>query len=65
MHAGPAALDKCNGGIIGAEIATRVLAFTEMFTYGFVGPICEPYGPLFLDAIGVIKSACDEFEPPA
>ncbi len=59
------ALDKCNGGIIGAEIATRVLAFTEMFTYGFVGPICEPYGPLFLDAIGVIKSACDEFEPPA
>jgi hypothetical protein len=58
------ALDKCNGGIDGAEVATRVLEFTDMFTYGFVGPICEPYGPLFVEAIGVIKSACDEFEPP-
>ncbi len=58
------ALDKCNGGIDGAEIATRIIEFTNMFTYGFVGPICEPYGPFFLEAIGVIKSACDEFQPP-
>ncbi len=59
------ALDKCNGGIDGAEVATRIIEFTSMFTYGFVGPICEPYGPFFLEAIGVIKSACDDFEPPA
>jgi hypothetical protein len=35
-----------------------------MFTYGFVGPVCQPYGPFFEEAIGVIKSACDEFVPP-
>lgn len=58
------ALDKCNGGIDGAEVATRVLQFTDMFTYGFVGPICEPFAPFFIEAISVIKSACDEFEPP-
>jgi len=57
-------LDKCNGGIDGAEVAHRVIEFTEMFTYGTVGSICEPYGPIFVEAIGVIKSACDEFEPP-
>jgi len=57
-------LDKCNGGIAGAEVATRILEFTNMFTYGFVGSICEPYGPFFVDAISVIKSACDDFQPP-
>ncbi len=57
-------LDKCTGGIQGAEVATRIIEFTEMFTYGFVGPVCEPYGPFFAEAIGVIKSACDEFVPP-
>jgi hypothetical protein len=56
-------LDKCTGGIDGAEVAHRVIEFTEMFTYGEVESICEPYGPAFVDAIGVIKSACDEFEP--
>jgi hypothetical protein len=57
-------LDKCNGGIDGAEPAPRLLELTEMFTYGFVGPVCAPYGPFFLEAIDVIQSACDEFEPP-
>lgn len=57
-------LDKCNGGIDGAEVAHRVIEFTEMFTYGTVGSICEPYGPIFVEAISIIKSACDEFEPP-
>jgi len=57
-------LDKCNGGIDGAEPAPRLLELTEMFTYGFVGPVCQPYGPFFLEAIDVIQSACDEFEPP-
>ncbi|HET6585579.1 MAG TPA: hypothetical protein VFG69_19100 [Nannocystaceae bacterium] len=58
------ALDKCNGGIVGAEPAPRILEFTDMFTYGFVGPVCQPYGPFFLEAIDVIESACDDFEPP-
>lgn len=56
-------LDKCNGGIDGAEVAHRVIEFTNMFTYGTVGSICEPYGPIFVEAISTIKSACDEFEP--
>jgi hypothetical protein len=57
-------LDKCTGGIDGAEVGGRIIEFTEMFTYGFVGPICQPYGPFFVEAIGVIKSACDDFVPP-
>lgn len=56
-------LQKCNGGIDGAEVADRVIDFTEMFTYGFVGPVCQPYGPFFQEAISNIKSACDDFVP--
>jgi hypothetical protein len=59
------ALDKCVGGIDGAEVATRIVQFTEMFTYGFIGQVCAPdYGPFFQSAVGVIKSACDDFTPP-
>lgn len=29
-----------------------------------LGPVCAPYGPFFLEAIDVIESACDDFEPP-
>ncbi|MCH9688755.1 MAG: hypothetical protein K0V04_45405 [Deltaproteobacteria bacterium] len=57
------ALDKCNGGIVGAEVATRILEFTRMFTFGFIGPVCEDYGPIFQESIGVIATACDEFNP--
>ncbi len=57
------ALDKCNGGIMGAEVATRILEFTRMFTYGFIGPVCDDYGPIFQESIAVIKTACDEFGP--
>jgi hypothetical protein len=56
-------LDKCNGGIQGAEVATRILEFTRMFTYGFVGPVCEDYAPIFEESIAVIKTACEEFDP--
>jgi hypothetical protein len=56
-------LDKCTGGITGAEVAQRIITFTEMFTYGFVGPVCQPYGPFFQSAISQIKSACDDFVP--
>jgi hypothetical protein len=57
------ALDKCNGGIEGAEVATRILELTRMFTYGFVGPVCDDYGPIFQEAIAVIEDACEEFGP--
>ena len=56
-------LDKCNGGIEGAEVAPRILEFTRMFTYGFIGPVCEDYGPIFQESIAVIKTACEEFGP--
>lgn len=58
------ALDKCNGGIDGAEPASRLIELTGMFTHGFVGPVCGDYDPFFQEAIGTIKSACDEFTPP-
>ena len=58
------ALDKCNGGIVGAEPATRIVEFTNMFTHGFVGPVCGDYDPFFQEAVGTIKSACDDFTPP-
>ncbi len=57
------ALDKCTGGITGAEVASRIIELTNMFTYGFVGPVCQPYGPFFQSAISQIKSACDDFVP--
>jgi hypothetical protein len=60
------ALDKCQGGIDGAEVASRVVQFTEMFTYGSVGQICAPsYKQFFSDAISVIDTACENFMPPA
>ena len=58
-------LDKCQGGIIGAEVSPRIDAFSTMFTYGFVGRVCEAsYAAFFSEAVSVIKSACDEFVPP-
>jgi len=57
------AIDKCNGGVVGAEVATRILEFTRMFTYGFIGPVCQDFGPTFQESIAVIKTACDEFGP--
>lgn len=59
------ALDKCNGGITGAEVAARVVQFAQMFTYGSVGQICAPsYKQFFSDAISVIDTACENFTPP-
>lgn len=58
-------LDKCGGGLDGAEVSNRITQFTEMFTNGSVGPICAPsYEQFFADAISVIDSACEEFTPP-
>jgi hypothetical protein len=67
---GPAAqpfcppLNKCVLGSTGSEIGARIIELTEMFTYGFVGSVCEPYGPQFQQAISIIDSACDDFQPP-
>lgn len=59
------ALDKCQGGIDGAEVATRIVQFTEMFTNGSVGQICAPsYKQFFSDAISLIDEACENFIPP-
>ena len=59
------ALDKCSGGIIGAETAFRIIEFTQMFTNGLIGRVCEPtYDQFFSEAVGKIKSACDNFLPP-
>ena len=58
-------LDKCQGGITGAEVATRIVQFTEMFTNGSVGQICAPsYKEFFSSAISLISDACDNFIPP-
>ncbi len=57
------ALDKCNGGIVGAEVADRILEFTRMFTFGFIGPVCDDFGPIFAESIAVIATACEEFNP--
>ncbi|PRP93641.1 hypothetical protein ENSA7_80690 [Enhygromyxa salina] len=57
-------LDKCVGGSDGAEIAERIVAFTTMFTNGFVGQICAPsYAGFFAEAVGVISTACENFVP--
>ena len=58
------ALDKCSGGIVGAEVANRIISFTQMFTNGFIGRVCEPsYASFFAEAVGVIETACDNFVP--
>lgn len=57
-------LDKCNGGISGAEPSIRISNFTWLFTHGHVGPVCGDYGPFFDEAVDDIKAACEEFEPP-
>ncbi len=57
-------LDKCDGGVEGAEVAERMTSFTNMFTNGIVGRICEPsYGSFFSEAVGTISTACDNFVP--
>ena len=44
---------------------TNIKDFTEKFTYGFVGGICEPDYSIYFDmATDVIANACDTFVPP-
>jgi hypothetical protein len=46
-------------------IGERLMAFTELFTYGFVGDLCAPsYDEYFAEALSVIDTACEGFVPP-
>lgn len=64
---GTPAPNQCpvNGGEHeGAEVADRIIEFTNMFTHGTVGDVCAPsYEGFFLEAISVIDVACDGFVP--
>lgn len=53
------------GGTCEEDVASPVLrSFAESFTYGQVGSVCAPdYAPFFEQAVAVIDTACDEFEP--
>lgn len=58
-----------DGGLMGGQCPSDVDApalrsFAESFTYGQVGSVCAPdYAPFFEQAVAVIDTACDEFEP--
>ncbi|MBL9106353.1 MAG: hypothetical protein JNL82_35855 [Myxococcales bacterium] len=48
-----------------AEASPRLREFAESFTYGRVGSICAAdYAPFFDEAVSVIDTACNQFEPP-
>jgi hypothetical protein len=58
-------LDKCGGGLTGAEPAPRISEFTKMFTRNLVGQICAAsYDGFFADAVGLVQNACEDFVPP-
>ena len=47
------------------EIGHRLIAFTEMFTYGRVGRICaDDFAPFFADSVPAIAEACTGFSGP-
>lgn len=47
-----------------AEPSPRLRAFAESFGFGSWGSICSPdYAPFFDDAVAVIDSACEIFDP--
>jgi hypothetical protein len=51
----------------GAEPSPRLREFVESFgDHGVAGSVCAAsYQEFFLDAVGIIDTTCDEFEPPA
>jgi hypothetical protein len=49
----------------GAEPAPRLRAFTQLWPFGSLGPVCTPdYAPFFEEAVSVVSHACDDFMPP-
>jgi len=60
----PSACDGLVGEDEGAQVAPRLISFTEMFTYGTVGDVCaDSYAAFFADAVSVIDIACEGFTP--
>jgi hypothetical protein len=49
----------------GPEESDQFKAFVEMFgEHGIVGSVCDPdYNSFFQEAVGLIDTTCDEFEP--
>jgi hypothetical protein len=48
-----------------AQASPNLRTFADSFTYGSWGSICSlDYTPFFHDAVSVIDTACDLFEPP-
>ncbi|MEM6995985.1 MAG: hypothetical protein AAF721_36090, partial [Myxococcota bacterium] len=53
-------------GMMGAEIAPRLIAFTEQFEHGLVGDVCAAdYAPFFDAAVDGIADACGIVPVPA
>jgi hypothetical protein len=61
-----APLDKSTNQTTGAEGAARLRELVELFgDRGRWGSVCAPdYTPFFVEAVGVVDLACDEFIPP-
>jgi len=48
-------------GMMGAEIATRLLQFTSLFPHGYVGDVCsDDYEPFFTEATEHIDTVCSQ-----
>jgi hypothetical protein len=52
-------------GSTGGEYSPRLIAFAESWGMrGLWGSVCSPdYGPFFADAVALVDTACDEYEP--
>ncbi len=49
----------------GAQDSPRLRQWAESFPHGQTGSVCaSDYTDFFLDAVAVIDTACDDFEPP-
>jgi hypothetical protein len=53
-------------GINGAENGVRLRQYVQMYAdHGVLGSVCAAdYSPFFMDAVGIIDLACDDFVPP-
>jgi hypothetical protein len=52
-------------GSTGGEYSPRLISFAESWgTRGLWGSVCSPdYGPFFADAVALVDTACDQYEP--
>jgi hypothetical protein len=53
------------GSNVGAEGAVNLRSFIESFVNSSWGSVCsDNYAPFFADAISIIDTVCEGFEPP-